>query len=80
MYDMRFPGEDTTGLTLQQLRGREGTRILRLYTQHAARTGVPWTKREYKPGEAFAAGDDVNRLLSAANSALYGRCAALAWA
>ncbi|CAM5647204.1 CRISPR-associated endonuclease Cas1 [Streptomyces tendae] len=27
MYDMRFPGENTTGLTLQQLRGREGTRI-----------------------------------------------------
>ncbi|AVI00093.1 type I-E CRISPR-associated endonuclease Cas1 (plasmid) [Streptomyces sp. WAC00288] len=74
MYDMRFPGEDTTGLTLQQLRGREGTRIRRLYSQHAQRTGVPWTKRDYKPGDAFAAGDDVNRLLSAANSALYGIC------
>ncbi|MGK5693305.1 type I-E CRISPR-associated endonuclease Cas1e [Streptomyces sp. URMC 128] len=74
MYDMRFPGEDTTGLTLQQLRGREGTRIRRLYTQHAERTGVPWTKRDYKPGDAFAASDDVNRLLSAANSALYGIC------
>ncbi|MFC8996293.1 type I-E CRISPR-associated endonuclease Cas1e [Streptomyces rochei] len=74
MYDMRFPGEDTASLTLQQLRGREGTRIRRLYTQHADRTGVPWTKRDYKPGDAFAAGDDVNRLLSAANSALYGIC------
>ncbi|MFJ6668977.1 type I-E CRISPR-associated endonuclease Cas1e [Streptomyces sp. NPDC091383] len=74
MYDMRFPGEDTTGLTLQQLRGREGTRIRRLYAQHAERTGVPWAKRDYKPGDAFAAGDDVNRLLSATNSALYGIC------
>lgn len=74
MYDMRFPSEDTKGLTLQQLRGREGTRIRRLYTRHAERTGVPWTKRDYKPGDAFAAGDDVNRLLSAANSALYGIC------
>ncbi|MFE6530527.1 type I-E CRISPR-associated endonuclease Cas1e [Streptomyces rochei] len=74
MYDMRFPGEDTASLTLQQLRGREGTRIRRLYTQHAERTGVTWTKRDYKPGDAFAAGDDVNRLLSAANSALYGIC------
>nr|BFD88481.1 type I-E CRISPR-associated endonuclease Cas1e [Streptomyces sp. Xyl84] len=74
MYAMRFPGEDTTGLTLQQLRGREGTRIRRLYAQHAERTGVPWTKRDYKPGDAFAAGDDVNRLLSATNSALYGIC------
>ncbi|WP_438948909.1 CRISPR-associated endonuclease Cas1 [Streptomyces mutabilis] len=42
--------------------------------QHAERTGVPWTKRDYKPGDAFAAGDDVNRLLSAANPALYGVC------
>lgn len=74
MYVMRFPGEVTTSLALQQLRGREGTRIRRLYTQHAERTGVSWTKREYKPGDAFAAGDDVNGLLSAANSALYGIC------
>lgn len=74
MYDMRFPGEDTTSLTLQQLRGRESTHIRRLYTQHAERTGVPWTKRDYKPGDAFAAGDEFHRLLSAANSALYGIC------
>jgi CRISPR-associated protein Cas1 len=77
MYDMRFPGEDTSTLTLQQLRGREGTRVRRLYTQHSQRTGVPWTKRDYKPGDAFAAGDDVNRVLSAANSALYGICHAV---
>ncbi|MFB7510389.1 type I-E CRISPR-associated endonuclease Cas1e [Streptomyces broussonetiae] len=77
MYDMRFPGEDTSALTLQQLRGREGTRIRRLYAQHSERTGVPWSKRDYKPGDAFAAGDDVNRSLSAANSALYGICHAV---
>ncbi|MEV6483310.1 type I-E CRISPR-associated endonuclease Cas1e [Streptomyces sp. NPDC051576] len=77
MYDLRFPGEDTTGLTLQQLRGREGTRIRKLYAHHSQRSGVPWAKRDYKPGDAFAAGDDVNRLLSAANSALYGICHAV---
>ncbi|MFD5558172.1 type I-E CRISPR-associated endonuclease Cas1e [Streptomyces sp. NPDC127068] len=77
MYDLRFPGENTTGLTLQQLRGREGTRIRKLYAHHSKRTNVPWTKRDYKPGDAFAAGDDVNRLLSAANSALYGICHAV---
>jgi CRISPR-associated protein Cas1 len=77
MYDMRFPGEDTSTLTLQQLRGREGTRVRRLYAEHSRRTGVPWTKREYKAGDAFAAGDDVNRVLSAANSALYGICHAV---
>lgn len=77
MYGMRFPDEDTTGLTMQQLRGREGSRVRRLYAHHSQRTGVPWTKRDYKPGDAFAAGDDVNRLLSAANSALYGICHAV---
>ncbi|MEU0738735.1 type I-E CRISPR-associated endonuclease Cas1e [Streptomyces sp. NPDC006134] len=77
MYDLRFPGEDTTTLTLQQLRGREGTRVRKLYAQHSERTGVPWTKRDYKAGDAFATGDDVNRLLSAANSALYGICHAV---
>ncbi|MER6010196.1 type I-E CRISPR-associated endonuclease Cas1e [Streptomyces bluensis] len=77
MYAMRFPNEDTAGLTMQQLRGREGARIRRVYADHSRRTGVPWTKRDYKPGDAFAAGDDVNRLLSAANSALYGICHAV---
>ncbi|MFJ3642878.1 type I-E CRISPR-associated endonuclease Cas1e [Streptomyces sp. NPDC090108] len=77
MYDLRFPGEATAMLTLQQLRGREGTRVRKLYAHHSERTGVPWTKRDYKPGDAFAKGDDVNRLLSAANSALYGICHAV---
>lgn len=27
MYAMRFPGEDVSGLTMQQLRGREGARM-----------------------------------------------------
>ena len=77
MYAMRFPGEDTSTLNMQQLRGREGTRVKKLYQHHSQRTGVPWTRREYKAGDAFAAGDDVNRVLSAANSALYGICHAV---
>ncbi|MGW5346058.1 type I-E CRISPR-associated endonuclease Cas1e [Streptomyces sp. NPDC004050] len=77
MYAMRFPGEDVSGLTMQQLRGREGTRVRKIYRAHAARTGVPWNGRDYKPGDAFAAGDDLNRLLSAANAALYGICHAV---
>lgn len=74
MYAMRFPGEDVDSLTMQQLRGREGARVKRLYREHSARTGVPWTGREYRPGQPFDAGDDVNRLLSAGHSALYGIC------
>jgi CRISPR-associated protein Cas1 len=77
MYDMRFPNEDVTGLTMQQLRGREGTRIRKYYRAQADRTGVTWIGRVYQAGDALAAGDDVNRLLSAANAALYGICHAV---
>ncbi|MFV2022419.1 type I-E CRISPR-associated endonuclease Cas1e [Micromonospora sp. LOL_023] len=74
MYSMRFPGEDVSTATMQQLRGREGARIKKLYREHSTRTGVTWDGRIYKPGQPFDAGDDVNRLLSAAHSCLYGIC------
>lgn len=74
MYGMRFPDEDVSALTMQQLRGREGARVKRLYREHSQRTAVPWNGRVYKPGEPFEAGDDVNRLLSAGHSCLYGIC------
>lgn len=74
MYALRFPDEDVSQLTMQQLRGREGARVKRLYKHHAQRTGVEWSHREYQHGDPFAAGDDVNRLLSAGNSCLYGIC------
>lgn len=71
MYAMRFPGEDTSGLTMQQLRGREGARIRRAYREHSQRTGVRWNRRDYEV-EDFAASDPVNQALSAANTSLYG--------
>ncbi|MFE7132692.1 type I-E CRISPR-associated endonuclease Cas1e [Streptomyces sp. NPDC057638] len=77
MYGMRFPGEDVSALTMQQLRGREGARVRKIYRAEAERTGVPWNGRVYKAGDAHAAGDDLNRLLSAANAALYGICHAV---
>ncbi|MGJ6968821.1 type I-E CRISPR-associated endonuclease Cas1e [Streptosporangium sp. G11] len=77
MYGMRFPGEDVSAMTMQQLRGREGARVRKQYQLHSRRTGVAWTGRDYRPGDAFAAGDDLNRLLSAANAALYGICHAV---
>jgi CRISPR-associated protein Cas1 len=71
MYAMRFPGEDTSSLTMQQLRGREGARVRRCYRQHAKRTGVTWTSRNYDP-DNFNAGDPINQALSAAHTSLYG--------
>lgn len=74
MYGMRFPDEDVSAATMQQLRGREGARIKRLYRHLADETGVAWTGRVYQAGDAMAAGDDVNRLLSAGHACLYGIC------
>lgn len=71
MYAMRFPGEDTSGLTMQQLRGREGARIRKAYREHSKRTNVPWVGREYEV-EAFENSDPVNQALTAANTSLYG--------
>lgn len=74
MYSVRFPDEDVSTMTMQQLRGREGARVKRLYREHAKRTDVNWNGREYRPGDPFVAGDDVNRLLSAGHACLYGIC------
>lgn len=71
MYMIRFPSEDFSGLNMQQLRGKEGARIRAVYRAESERTGIPWVKREYVHGD-IAVGDDVNRLLSAGHSYLYG--------
>jgi CRISPR-associated protein Cas1 len=71
MYAMRFPGEDIEGLTMQQLRGREGARVRRIYREHAQRSGVEWKRRDYDIDD-FAAGSPINQALSAANTSLYG--------
>jgi CRISPR-associated protein Cas1 len=71
MYSMRFAGEDVAGLTMQQLRGREGARVRKIYREHAVRTGVEWRRRDYDTAD-FASGDRVNQALSAANTSLYG--------
>lgn len=71
MYAMRFPGEDTSSLTMQQLRGREGARVRRTYREQAELHGITWDRRRYDPDD-FSSGDPVNQALSAATTCLYG--------
>ena len=71
MYQMRFPDEDVSSLTMQQLRGREGARIRVVYRQAAKDAGVAWKGREYDPND-FNSSDAVNMALSAAHACLYG--------
>lgn len=71
MYRLRFPGEDPSGLSRQQLLGCEGRRLKDCYRAEAARTDVPWRGRRYVPGN-FAAGDAVNQAVTAAAQCMYG--------
>lgn len=71
MYQMRFPGEDVSSFTMQQLRAKEGARIRKLYRNMSGKYGVKWDGRTYDP-DNYEGGDPVNQALSASNVALYG--------
>ena len=71
MYQMRFPNEDVSKLTMQQLRGREGSRVRAVYREQSKKWNVPWNRRDYRP-EDYESGDPVNKALSAGNACLYG--------
>lgn len=71
MYGMRFPDEDPSGHTRQELLGMEGRRLKECYRAESARTGVPWHGRHYTPGD-FASGDAPNQAITAAAQCMYG--------
>lgn len=71
MYQMRFPDDDVSQLTMQALRGKEGARVRRVYLEQSEKTGVAWSRREYNPDD-FDAGTPINKALTAAHQALYG--------
>lgn len=71
MYRMRFTDPLEPGLTLQQIRGREGIRVREAYARASRETGVAWSGRSYDRG-AWSAADPINRALSTVNACLYG--------
>ncbi|KRL00521.1 type I-E CRISPR-associated endonuclease Cas1e [Liquorilactobacillus capillatus] len=71
MYQMRFKGEDVSNLSMQELRGKEGARVRRVYREHSKQSKVDWSRREYNPDD-FNAGTPINKALTAAHQALYG--------
>lgn len=73
MYAIRFAEAPDPGLTLQQLRGKEGIRVRQAYADAAQAAGIDWHGRSYQRDQWDAA-DPVNRALSAANACLYGLC------
>lgn len=73
MYEMRFTEPLKPGLTLRQIRGKEGIRVREAYAKAGRATGIKWAGRAYQR-DKWTAADPVNRALSAANSCLYGIC------
>lgn len=73
LYQSRFPDKLPPKLTLQQIRGKEGIRIRKVYAKTSQETGVPWSRRSYRR-DKWSSADPVNRALSTANSCLYGIC------
>jgi CRISPR-associated protein Cas1 len=71
MYQMRFPDTDVSGLTMQELRGKEGARVRSVYREQSKKYAVKWNRREYNPDD-YEAGSPINQALTAAHSALYG--------
>ncbi len=73
MYELRFEDPLPGGLTIEQVRGREGVRVRTAYARASKATGVPWHGRRYDRGTWHGA-DRINRALSTAASCLYGIC------
>lgn len=71
MYQYRFPHEDVSRLTMQELRGKEGARVRKIYREQSRKNKVPWSRREYDPND-FEAGTPINKALTSAHQALYG--------
>ncbi len=70
MYELRFPDPLAEGLTLQQIRGKEGVRVRDTYQKLAREYGVSWNGRRYER-ENWEESDPINKALSSANAGLY---------
>ncbi|MFE9906382.1 type I-E CRISPR-associated endonuclease Cas1e [Streptomyces achromogenes] len=71
MYRLRFPEEDPSGRTRDELLRMEGRRLKECYRRESERTGVPWRRRDYHRDD-FAAADAPNQGVTAAAQCMYG--------
>lgn len=77
MFQRRFPEADLKDKSLKVMMGMEGHRVRALYQEKAEHYQVGWKGRQFTPGK-FELSDTVNRIMTAANAALYGiLCSAL---
>lgn len=71
MFLKRFPEDEVSTKTLNELMGMEGKRVRASYDEYAQKYKVGWVGRSYVPGK-FEMSDLTNSILTSANAALYG--------
>lgn len=76
MFRHRFPDVPVDGVTIDQLRGKEGKRVKRIYQELGAEYGVTWKGRNYSASN-WGLADNINRALSTATASLYALMAAV---
>ena len=76
MFMMRFKDIDVSKYSVKELRGFEGRRVKRLYSEMGQHYSVTWKGRNYDTNN-WAVSDTVNRAVSAANAALYALTASV---
>jgi len=70
MFSYRFPKEEVSGDSIQQLMSKEGFRVRESYIKMAEKYRIGWKGRNYQPGN-FELSDITNKILTACNVALY---------
>lgn len=70
MFEFRFGESPPTNRSVDQLRGMEGARVRKVYSQLAERYGVVWQGRRFDRNQ-WQNSDAPNRCLSAATACLY---------
>lgn len=73
MYQLRFKEDVSPDVSMDQLRGMEGIRVRKRYSELAKDHGVEWKGRAYDQ-DSWSSGNPLNRALSVANACLYGVC------
>ncbi|MEM4408641.1 MAG: type I-E CRISPR-associated endonuclease Cas1e [Candidatus Caldarchaeum sp.] len=71
LYTFRFPNEETTNLSIPNIRAKEAVRMKNIYEHFSKKFNVPWLRRDTDQDE-WNDTDPINRALSSAFACLYG--------
>lgn len=73
MYRMRFPDIEIENATLVEMRGMEGARVRKCYTEMGEKYGVTWKGRKYNR-DNWDVCDEINKAITSTSQSLYALC------